>query len=316
MSNIIGITPWLRSRVIRPTCKLSTTQIQIHRKDHQNSDAQQFCRSLFSVISDALIRVTLNCNFSVSVLIKFHVEAYMTTSYLKIFSTRPFRLIRTVISCATVVWVRLTCYQYPFDWVMYVYRLESVCIHWNSILAKSLKYVSISATCFVSRAEGFLCCMVLRFVRITWTELNCPATSRPSYMTRSLVTRVVVATWLTAAKLGRLVLSPFWIHSNAGIHIGVRELQFANWSRVHASRTSLYPIGLTWLTAGRYLDFAFFSDHGIQLQKLTRIRVFSKKCVSFKSGLGFSSRYPFALNPFLPHWVRKTKVSKYHEHVL
>jgi len=47
----------------------------------------------------------------------------------------------------------------------------------------------------------------------------------------------------------------------------------------------------------------------------THTRIF-KKCVSFKSGLGFSSRYPFALNPFLPHWVRKTKVSKYHEHVL
>ena len=211
--------------------------------------------------------------------------------------------------------MRLTCYQYPFDWVTYVYRLESVCIHWNSILAKSLKYVSISATCFVSRAEGFLCCMVLRFVRITWTELNCPATSRPSYMTRSLVTRVVVATWLTAAKLGRLVLSPFWIHSNAGIHTGVRELQFANWSRVHASRTSLYPI--TWLTAGRYLDFAFFFWPRYPITKAyTHMRrpIF-KKCVSFKSGLGFSSRYPFALNP-LPHWVRKTKVSKYHEHVL
>ena len=44
------------------------------------------------------------------------------------------------------------------------------------------------------------------------TEMTCrnwPATSRPSYTTRSLVTRVSVTNWLAAAKLGRLVLSQF-----------------------------------------------------------------------------------------------------------
>ena len=44
------------------------------------------------------------------------------------------------------------------------------------------------------------------------TEMTCrnwPATRRPSYTTRSLVTRVSVTTWLAAAKLGRLVLSQF-----------------------------------------------------------------------------------------------------------
>ena len=41
------------------------------------------------------------------------------------------------------------------------------------------------------------------------TELKWPATSRPSYTTRWLVTRVSVTTGLAAAKLGRLVLSQF-----------------------------------------------------------------------------------------------------------
>jgi len=39
--------------------------------------------------------------------------------------------------------------------------------------------------------------------------LNWPATSRPSYTTRSLVTRVDATTRLATAKLGRLVLSQF-----------------------------------------------------------------------------------------------------------
>ena len=41
---------------------------------------------------------------------------------------------------------------------------------------------------------------------LTWNK-------SPSYMTRSLVTRVSVTTWLAAAKLGRLVLSEFWTHA-------------------------------------------------------------------------------------------------------
>jgi len=44
---------------------------------------------------------------------------------------------------------------------------------------------------------------------MNWTELNRPATSRPSYTTRSLVTRVSATTWLAAANLWRLVLSQF-----------------------------------------------------------------------------------------------------------
>jgi len=43
---------------------------------------------------------------------------------------------------------------------------------------------------------------------MNWTDLQA-ATSRPSYTTRSLVTRVSVTTWLAAAKLGRLVFSQF-----------------------------------------------------------------------------------------------------------
>jgi len=41
---------------------------------------------------------------------------------------------------------------------------------------------------------------------VNQSDLNCPATSRPNYTTRSLVTRVSVTTWLTAAKLEQLVL--------------------------------------------------------------------------------------------------------------
>jgi len=46
-------------------------------------------------------------------------------------------------------------------------------------------------------------------VHSAWTELNWPATSRPSYTTRSLVALISVTIWLAAAKLGRLVLSQF-----------------------------------------------------------------------------------------------------------
>ena len=41
---------------------------------------------------------------------------------------------------------------------------------------------------------------------MNFTELNWHATSRPSYSTRSLVTRVSVTTWLAAEKLGQWVL--------------------------------------------------------------------------------------------------------------
>ena len=55
---------------------------------------------------------------------------------------------------------------------------------------------------------------VLRSVHSTRChELNWPATSRPSYTTRALVTRVSVATWLAAAKLGRSVLGYFSAHA-------------------------------------------------------------------------------------------------------
>ena len=40
-------------------------------------------------------------------------------------------------------------------------------------------------------------------------HMNWTATSRPSYTTRSLATRVSVTTWLAATKLERLVLSQF-----------------------------------------------------------------------------------------------------------
>jgi len=55
------------------------------------------------------------------------------------------------------------------------------------------------------------CDMLQRLVHSTWTELNWPATSRPSYTTCSLVMRVTVnvTTWLAAVKLGRLVLGQF-----------------------------------------------------------------------------------------------------------
>jgi len=56
-------------------------------------------------------------------------------------------------------------------------------------------------------------------------KLNWPATSRPSYTTRSLVARVGVKTWLAAAKLGRSVLSEH-IHWNTRIQ---------NWSSVEFS---------------------------------------------------------------------------------
>jgi len=59
-------------------------------------------------------------------------------------------------------------------------------------------------------AEDYLAPHVyLMLLHSTWTELNWTATSRPSYTTRSLVTRVSVTTWLAAAKLGRLVLRQF-----------------------------------------------------------------------------------------------------------
>ena len=56
-------------------------------------------------------------------------------------------------------------------------------------------------------------------------KLNRPATSRPSYTTRSLVAHVGVKTWLAAAKLGRSVLSEH-IHWNTRIQ---------NWSSVEFS---------------------------------------------------------------------------------
>jgi len=44
---------------------------------------------------------------------------------------------------------------------------------------------------------------------LSWTELNWPATSQPSYTTRSLVMCVSITAWLAAAKLGRLVFNQF-----------------------------------------------------------------------------------------------------------
>jgi len=54
---------------------------------------------------------------------------------------------------------------------------------------------------------------LLRLVHSIRAEPNRTATSRPSYTTRSLVTRVGVTTWLAAGKLGRPVLGQFWTHS-------------------------------------------------------------------------------------------------------
>ena len=45
---------------------------------------------------------------------------------------------------------------------------------------------------------------------MNYWPINWPATSRPNYTTRLLVTRASVAIWLAAAKLERLVFGEFW----------------------------------------------------------------------------------------------------------
>jgi len=66
----------------------------------------------------------------------------------------------------------------------------------------------VSVLCAWSLVEGrHLWATIPKYWYTARTEVNWPVTSRPSYTTRSLVTRVT--TWSAAAKLGRLVLSQF-----------------------------------------------------------------------------------------------------------
>jgi len=102
----------------------------------------------------------------------------------------------------------------------------------------------------------------------TARELNWPATMRPSYTTRSLVTRVGVATWLAAAKLGRekpvqlcnrvslgrLVLDVsdhMSLYFDAAVNAGVRGLEFTPRSLT----LSLIPVNLFPTSSGSWGDF-------------------------------------------------------------